>query len=340
MAYFSLRFPFCHRALSPHSAARTLPSPIRPRAGQCLRDQPSSSGCDTRVRATLRGLGFRAPGSVRQHICSARIGPNLAYPLCGERGNFGTPTSARGVDPQTLNAEQSSRIAVAFARAVTRSPPASLCDACVELLMVSGAGITVMGGGQTGQLCVSSQRMATLEELQFTMGVGPCQDAFRTGQPVHAPNLGVAAVSRWPAFVTMARGAGIGSVFAYPLALNGAKIGVMTLYQDLEGELSTVQHDDSIAMAEVLTETVLSLQDAAPEGVLAEGLQEAVSYRAEVHQASGMVSIQLKIPVAEAVVRIRAHAFARDLPVGVVAAEIVARRLRLADDRQQPGEGV
>jgi hypothetical protein len=157
---------------------------------------------------------------------------------------------------------------------------------------------------------------------------------------VHASSLGHSAVSRWPAFVDLARGAGIGSVFAYPLATNGAKIGVMTLYQDLEGALSAGQHDDSIAMAEVLTEAVLSLQDAAPNGDLAEELKEAVAYRAEVHQASGMVSIQLKIPVAEALVRIRAYAFAHDQPVGVVAAEIVARRLRLTDDRQQPGEGV
>lgn len=239
-----------------------------------------------------------------------------------------------------MNAEQSMRIAVAFARAVTKSPPVGLCDACVEVLIVSGAGITVMGGGQSGQLCVSSQRIAALEDLQFTMGVGPCQDAFQTGQPVHAPSLGARAVSRWPAFVTLARDAGIGSVFAYPLASNGAKIGVMTLYQDLEGELGPRRHEDSIAMASVLTETVLSLQDAAPDGVLADGLQEVVEYRAQVHQASGMVSIQLKVPVAEALVRIRAHAFAHDRPVGVVAADIVARRLRLEDDRQQPGEGV
>jgi GAF domain len=231
------------------------------------------------------------------------------------------------------------RIAVAFARAITKSPKAGLCDACVEVLGVSGAGITVMGGGQTGQLCVSSKRMAALEELQFTMGVGPCQDAFHTGQPVHAPSLG-SAVSRWPAFVDLARVAGIGSVFAYPLGANGANIGVMTLYQDFEGELSAGQHDDSVAVAEVLAETVLSLQDAAPKGVLADALQEAVAYRAEVHQASGMVSIQLKIPVAEALVRVRAYAFAHDQPVGEVAADIVARRLRLPDDRQQSGEGV
>lgn len=247
----------------------------------------------------------------------------------------------RGFGSRRLNSEQSVRIAVAFARAITKVPAEGLCSACVEVLDVSGAGITVMGAGQSGPLCVSSERMAVLEDLQYTMGVGPCQDAFHTGRPVHAPRLDLSVVALWPAFVDMARDAGIGAVFAYPLASNGAKIGVMTLYQDREGELSSGQNDDSLALARVLTETVLSLQDAAPAGALAAGLEEAVAYRAEIHQACGMVAVQLGIPPAEALARIRAHAFAGSQPVGVVAADIVARRLRLTDDRQeQPGEGV
>ena len=111
-----------------------------------------------------------------------------------------------------------------------------------------------------------------------------------------------------------------------------------TLYQDDEGELSVVQHTDSIAMVEVLTETVLSLQDAAPGGALAADLDEAVAYRAEIHQAAGMVSVQLQVSVAEALVRIRAHAFADGRPLGAVAADIVARRLRLTNDRDHPGQ--
>ena len=180
--------------------------------------------------------------------------------------------------------------------------------------------------------------MAVLEELQFTMGEGPCQDAYSSGKPVHAPNFNAATMARWPSFIDQARDSGFGAVFAYPLSTHGAKVGVLTLYQDNAGELSPDQHYDSIAMANLLSETVLSMQDTAPRGELASGLEDVVAYRAEIHQASGMVSIQLQIPVAEALVRIRAHAFAIGLPVGVVATDIVARRLRLRDDRQQRGE--
>jgi hypothetical protein len=237
-----------------------------------------------------------------------------------------------------MDADRSTRIAVAFARETARSSNARLCTACVDLLGMTGAGITIMGGDQAGPICVSDPSVAALEDLQYTIGQGPCRDAFRTGVSVHAPRLDIDASTRWPSFVSLARESGIGAVFAYPLIAAGAKVGVLTLYQTDEGELTPVQHDDSIALAEVLTETVLSLQDDAPAGTLASGLDDAVQYRAEIYQASGMIAIQLSIPATEALLRIRAHAFANDQTVAETAAHIVARRLRLPDDHQPETE--
>ena len=223
---------------------------------------------------------------------------------------------------------------------MAKSPNSALCKVCVEILAVSGVGVTVMGGGHAGPVCVSGGRMAALEDLQYTMGVGPCQDAYASGRPVHAPTFNAKTSARWPTFVLQAIDAGIGAVFAYPMSTHGAKVGVMTLYQDIAGELSSEQHYDSIAVATLLTETVLSMQDRALPGELAGGLEDVVAYRAEIHQASGMVSVQLRIPVTEALLRIRAHAFGIGSPVGVIASDIVARRLRLSDDRKLQGEGV
>ncbi|MEO5900300.1 MAG: GAF and ANTAR domain-containing protein [Ilumatobacteraceae bacterium] len=224
-------------------------------------------------------------------------------------------------------------MALAFAREIVRVPGGRLCKACADAVGVAGAGITLMtatGGG--GPMCVSNQRMAALEDLQFTLGEGPCQDAFRSGSSVHAARLDGDATTRWPAFVDLAHSTGVGSVFAYPMSTFGSRVGVLTLYQDGQGDLSATQHGDSVDLAEVLAETVLSLQDDAPVGTLAHGLEGVVTHRAEVHQAAGMVSIQLGVSVAEAMIRIRAHAFATDQHVAAVAGEIVARRLRLSDD--------
>jgi hypothetical protein len=83
---------------------------------------------------------------------------------------------------------------------------------------------------------------------------------------------------------------------------------------------------------------VLSLQDYAPPGALGAGLESVVQYRAEIYQASGMVAVQLSIPAAEALLRIRAYAFANDQTVTQTATQIVARRLRLPNDHQPETE--
>jgi len=285
---------------------------------------PNSRRCGSVVRFSLQ-LPFRSSPCRSRRSEREKHGPGIVALLCG-----------RGV---AVNADQSGRLAIAFARETARSSTARLCTACVEVLSVTGAGITIMGGDQAGPICVSDPSVAALEDLQYTIGQGPCRDAFRTGLPVHAPRLDSGAQARWPSFIELAQTSGIGAVFAYPLIASGAKVGVLTLYQQPEGELSGAQHEDSLALAEVLTETLLSMQDAAPAGTLAPGIDDAVQYRAEIYQASGMIAIQLSIPVSDALLRIRAHAFAHDQTVAETAADIVARRLRLADDNH-PETGV
>jgi hypothetical protein len=61
-------------------------------------------------------------------------------------------------------------------------------------------------------------------------------------------------------------------------------------------------------------------------------------HRAEIDQATGMLTVQLDVPAAEAFVRLRAYAYAKDRRLADVAGDIVARRLRLPRD-QDPGGG-
>jgi hypothetical protein len=55
------------------------------------------------------------------------------------------------------------------------------------------------------------------------------------------------------------------------------------------------------------------------------------TFRAQVHQAAGMISVQLGVSLAEALVRLRARAFAEDRLIAEVAADVVARRLRFGE---------
>ena len=227
----------------------------------------------------------------------------------------------------------SSRVAVALAREVVRSPQAQLCRACTDLIGVAGAGITLMAGNHSGPISVSPGPFATLEDAQYTSGEGPCQDAYRSGMPVHVARLDRAVARRWPYFVQTAHRSGIAAVFAYPLASADVQLGVLTLYQASEGDLTPAQRGDSVSMAEVVTDTVLSLQAVAAPGHLGEGLD--VDYRAEIHQASGFLAVQLQIHPDEALVRLRGYAFATDEPLASIAARILSGELRLPDDRAE-----
>jgi hypothetical protein len=54
------------------------------------------------------------------------------------------------------------------------------------------------------------------------------------------------------------------------------------------------------------------------------------STRAGIHQATGMVTAQLKVSPADALDLLRAHAYAHDLSLAEVAEQIVHRRLNFS----------
>jgi hypothetical protein len=205
-----------------------------------------------------------------------------------------------------------------------------LCDCCVEVLEVSGAGIMLMSDGvHRGTLGVSNPVMTVVEDLQFTLGEGPCIDAHTSRHPILEPDLADPAANRWPAFSEPAVKAGVRAVFGFPLRSGAANLGALDLYLDHPGDLRTDQMSGAAEMAEVISTTVLALQDDASPDELSGALHAAVHHRAIVHQASGMVSAQLDIDVADALVRIRAESYATNRPVNDVAGDIVERRLRL-----------
>ena len=232
-----------------------------------------------------------------------------------------------------VSSDRAVRIGVAFARQASQAPAARLCSACVEVLNVSGAGVTIMSGRHSGPVCASNARMGRLEDLQFSLGEGPCRDAYDIGEPVIEPDLRRRQPNRWPTYTQSALDLGARAVFAFPLKVGGSCIGVLTLYQDTTGSLSAEQTADSLVVADVLAQTILTMQSMSRPSVLSIDLTDANAHRAEVHQAAGVLAVQLQIGVAEALVRIRAHAFATDQAVTDVARQIVAHDLWLDDDR-------
>jgi len=207
-----------------------------------------------------------------------------------------------------------------------------LGEVCKSVTGMTGAGIMLMSHDQpAGSLATTGEVSALIEELQYTLGEGPCVDAYRHNSTVLEPDLADPAVPRWLAFTGPALEAGVRAIFGFPMAVGAARLGALNLYSDTPGPLSDDQHADALVMAQIAAEAVLAMQAGESTGVLATELEEGSDFQYVVHQAAGMVSAQLDVSVAHALVRLRAYAFANQRLVADVAANVVARRLRFAD---------
>jgi hypothetical protein len=210
-----------------------------------------------------------------------------------------------------------------------------VCALSVELAGVTGVGIMLMPGNAPRiSLGMTDDVSVLIEDLQYTLGEGPCVDAHREDRPVLEPDLARPGVARWPAFTPPAVDAGVRAIFGFPLRIGAVRFGAINLYRDQPGPLSGDQHADVLVLAGIATHTVVDVQSHAPSGMLAAELAASTNLHLVVHLASGMVSVQLGVDVGEALVRLRAYAFAEGRLVKDVARDVVQRRLRLVDDEQ------
>jgi len=204
-----------------------------------------------------------------------------------------------------------------------------LCEVTRDVVDVSGAGVMLMSGDvPLGSLCTTDAVSNLIEELQFTLGEGPCVDAYTESQVVLEPNLTDPGTPRWLAFSRQALDAGVRAVFAFPLRVGAARLRALDLFRDGPGSLSDDQHADALVMADVLANWVLDVQANAPPGSVAEELERDADFQFVVHNAAGAVSVQLGVSVTEALIRLRGYAFANDRRLRDVAEDVLARRLR------------
>jgi hypothetical protein len=210
-----------------------------------------------------------------------------------------------------------------------------LCRVAARALPASATGLSMFSvSGDPTVVAASSTSARRIEQLQFTLGEGPCQDVYELGRPVLTPDV-AAATSRWPGYAPAALQHGVRAVFALPLQVGASRLGALDVYRDETGPLSGSELTQAIAFAEAAMTTLLDAQDGATRrrgSDLGEALGAAVAGPLVVYQAQGMVHIQLGIPLAEALTRLRAYAYSNDRDLSDVAADVVARRLVIESD--------
>ena len=214
-----------------------------------------------------------------------------------------------------------------------------VCETAARTLSASGTGISVLTDDGVRGVCAASDPVSEhVEELQFILGEGPCMDAFDSRRPVLVADLAGEAKRRWPMYAPAAQNGGVRAVFAFPLQIGAARLGVFDVFRDRVGGLSEQHLADALCFADVTVSGLLDRQEDAgardaDDTVAPDDLIDAVGNRAELFQAQGMVMVQIGGTITEAMARMRAYAYAENRSLSAVARDVVARTLRFESDQ-------
>ena len=207
-----------------------------------------------------------------------------------------------------------------------------LLRSCCRATGLDGAGVSILGDDGTREPLYASDEVASvIERLQMTLGEGPCVDSAAMGTPVLVADLTDArdvVAKRWPVFRSEATRIGAGAIFAFPIRIGAIWLGAVDFYRHTPGPLQHPEFSTALSSVDEVGHAVLE----APKRYSDSDAPTSTSML--VHQAAGMVMGQLDSSIEEAMVRLRAIAFAEDVNLNALAADVVNGRRRILKETQ------
>lgn len=214
--------------------------------------------------------------------------------------------------------------------------PERLCSDCTAVLALMGTAMSlVTDAGFSAVVGASDPSARQLDESQFELGEGPAVEVTRGDVSACYTDLDDGDSARWPTFVPRAADAGVEWILALPLRVGPQRVGSLGLYGARRVGLGRVDVRAARAYADAAVVVLLQLQhrSLAAEGEpLHPALDGPVIYRAEVHQATGFVSVRASVGIDEALLLLRARAYASGRPLLEVSRDVLAGRLQLELD--------
>jgi GAF domain-containing protein len=197
-----------------------------------------------------------------------------------------------------------------------------LTDQIVDVLGVSGAGVSLGDGDNNLQFVTATDQPTTAaEEGQIEAREGPCHDAFRSGEPVTVSDL--SADERWPAFRPAALGAGMHAVAGIPMLSEDQRVGALNIYSAAPREWPADDLADAQLLADMATGYIINARILTASQQRAAQLQHALDSRVVIEQAKGIIAERHQVTTAEAFSRLRARARSRNAKVHDVARAVV-----------------
>ena len=205
----------------------------------------------------------------------------------------------------------------------------TLSDRCLAVLDVDAAGIMLATpDGELTLMTATSEAMQLVELFELQSEEGPCQDCFRTGQPVVNQDL-TSNDRRWPGFAPVAVDAGFFAADAIPMRLRTQVIGVVNLLRCSTGSLSDDDVAAARALADVATIAILQHRATLDTRLVNQQLSQALASRIIIEQAKGMIADRHGRPVDAAFAVLRHHARGHNQHLAEVARGVVSGTMDL-----------
>ena len=209
-----------------------------------------------------------------------------------------------------------------------------LAQDCVRSAHVDGGAVALVSDqGARLMMSATDHLAAVLERSQVDLGEGPFVDAERSGEPVLVADLGDdsdPAPLRWPFFARAARDLDVAAFFAFPIRVSTVPLGTLGLYRCRPGLLTAPQIGTVAGTADGIARELLGTHVSDHASTDADEIDQlSLAPTIQLHQAAGMVMMQLDVSIPEAIARLRATAFAENIALADLARDIVQRHRRL-----------
>ena len=209
-----------------------------------------------------------------------------------------------------------------------RSRIERLCHGCLPRAGADGSGVALATRAGMRDVVYATDAVAlAVERVQTEVGEGPGIDAASSLLPV-AHELFArtddAGDDRWPFFRAETSGLGLRALYAFPILAGAVALGTLGLYRVRAGIMSPAQVMAALATVAELAPDLAHLVGGVDWQV------DAPSSR--VHQATGMIMVQLDSDIDDALARLRSTAFARGTTLREMADLVIDGRYRFDED--------
>lgn len=233
----------------------------------------------------------------------------------------------------TLHQHHARRLKRRLAASDVASGDDAFIVAIADCLRQPSAALTLLGHERAVLATAASDATSRVaQNLELTLGEGPAHD-IGAGPPVHGDTDVIVVrdlVHRWPLYGSAVGPLGVRAVIAAPLRLADTCVGALVAF----GPTTTVAMDAVLRLQDLaagLTHAAQALPDTFNiiESLDLMPLLDETDTHPAIHQAAGMLSVQLGTTITDAYAVLRARAFADDVDIDALAAKVVRREIRI-----------